>query len=350
MSVRLLATSDAEAWSAALPAQRSAYGSLGFARVQERAGQGEQRLLVVEVDGARVAYPLQLRTLTGLRFAAELGAGRCDSASPPFTGPLAAGELSEAQRDAVAGQIADALAAEGVVAEFAHLHPWSAEPALVGGADPDREIVWVDLTLDRERLWHDSYSKACRKNVNRAEREGVSVRAARDAGDIAEFHRIYTATMERNEALDAYFFERDYFQAIFEELPGSARFALAEHDGQVIAATLYLHDGDDVYSYLGGADHDHQQLRPTNAVVHETIGWAREQGKRRLILGGGYRPGDGIFRFKASFSPRRATLALVRRVHLQQDYDALVEAWRAQHRDAAPEATFFPAYRAAEPS
>jgi hypothetical protein len=87
-------------------------------------------------------------------------------------------------------------------------------------------------------------------------------------------------------------------------------------------------------------------VRPTNAVVHDTVRWAREQGKRRLILGGGYRPGDGIFRFKASFSPLRATLELARRVHLPADYEALVSAWRAHHGGSAPETGYFPAYRA----
>ncbi len=140
---------------------------------------------------------------------------------------------------------------------------------------------------------------------------------------------------------------RPYFQAIFEEMPSGARFALAEHDGRVIAATLYLHDSDDVYSYLGGADHEHQQLRPTNAVVHDTIRWAREQGKRRLILGGGYRPGDGIFRFKASFSPQRAELELARRVHLPDDLERLTEAWREHNGPGADPGDYFPAYRSA---
>ena len=40
MSVRLLTTADADAWNAALPAERSVFGSLGFARAQERAGAG----------------------------------------------------------------------------------------------------------------------------------------------------------------------------------------------------------------------------------------------------------------------------------------------------------------------
>ncbi len=342
-----LTTAEPDAWNAALAPERSAFGSLGFARAQERAGIGEHRLLVAEVDGARVAYPLQLRSLAALPFAPALRMAHWDAASPPFTGPLVDdGELRGTLMLTAATEIVALLAAEGVVAEFAHLHPFSAAPQLLTGVEPDREIVWVDLTIDPERLWRVSYSKACRKNVNRAEREGVTVRAARDETDIAEFHRIYTQTMERNEALESYFFDRAYFQAIFEEMPEGARFALAEHEGRVIAATLYLHDADDVYSYLGGADHDHQQLRPTNAVVHETIRWAREAGKRRLILGGGYRPDDGIFHFKASFSPLRATLQLARRIHLRDDYDALVAAWRAHHGDRAADSGFFPLFRA----
>src|ERR687892_659227 len=88
MSARLLTTADAAGWEEALPGAQSAFGSLGFARAQERAGAGEHRLLVAERDGARVAYPLQLRPLADLPSAAELDRGRWDSASPPYTGPL----------------------------------------------------------------------------------------------------------------------------------------------------------------------------------------------------------------------------------------------------------------------
>ncbi len=318
----------------------SAASSAALASLARRSARvaGQGRLLLL--DG--VAYPMLFRRLAGdLPFSVVVSEAVWDAASPPFTGPLVTGRPEPDAARAIAACLGD----EGVVAEFAHLHPWNAAPELVGG-EADREIVWVDVTLDPERLWRESYSKACRKNVNRAEREGVTVRAASNADDIAEFHRIYIQTMERNEALDSYFFDLAHFVAIFEELPGGARFALAEHDGRVVAATLYLHDSDDVYSYLGGADHDYQHLRPTNAVVHDTIAWARAAGKRRLVLGGGYRPDDGIFRFKASFSPLRATLELARRVHLPDDYDALVAAWRAHHGGPGDGGSFFPAYRA----
>ena len=343
----MLTTADAAAWEAALPASASIFGSLGFARVQEQMGAGEARLLVAETGGARVAYPLLLRPLEPLGLGAPQGA-RCDAASPPFTGPLVFGRLDAGREAELAEAIADALRAAGAVAEFAHLHPWRSRAALAGGGEPDREIVWVDTTLEQERLLRESYTHACRKNVRRAEREGVIVREAEGDADIEAFHRIYIATMERNRARREYFFGLDYFLAIRRELGAQARFAIAEREGVPLAATLYLHDDEDVYSYLGGADHAHQRLRPTNAVVHATIAWARERGKRRLVLGGGYRSDDGIFRFKASFSPLRATLALGRRVLQPSAYEVLVAAWRSRH--GAEPGGYFPAYRAAPPT
>ncbi len=324
MTARLLTTADPEEWERALPASVSAFGSVGFARAQRGVKDAESCLLVSD-NG--VATPLVLRSIEG----SDLR----DATTPSFTGPLVTGSSPDrSEGDAL-------LAAEGIVAEFNHIHTWRQTADV--GAQPDREIVWVDTSLEPDELWRDSYSKACRKNVKRSEREGVEVRAAESADDIAEFHRIYTLTMDRNEALEGYYFDEGYFQAIYEEMPDTARFAMAEHDGKVIAATLYLHDAEDVYSYLGGADHAHQDVRPTNAAVHQTIEWARGAGKKRLILGGGYTPDDGIFRFKASFSPERATLDLARRVHDQPMYNQLVSAWRK--RGGGEDTGYFPLYR-----
>jgi serine/alanine adding enzyme len=324
MRASLLTTADAEAWERAMPVSRNVFASHGFARAQERSGEIEGRLLI---DGNTVT-PLLVRPVPD--------SPHRDAATPPFTGPIITGG-----GPGNAAGSAELLAAEGVVAEFDHVNPWDATADV--GAKPDREIVWVDVARDAEELWRESYSKACRKNVKRSQREGVTVRVAESAADLAEFHRIYISTMERNDALQSYLFGESYFQAIFEELPDSARFALAEREGQVIAATLYLHDQENVYSFLGGADHAHQEVRPTNAVIHRTIEWAREAGKKRLVLGGGYQPDDGIFRFKASFSPLRATLELARRIHDQAAYDELVTAWR--ERGGTEDTGYFPLYR-----
>ncbi|MGH2963461.1 MAG: lipid II:glycine glycyltransferase FemX [Solirubrobacterales bacterium] len=342
----VLTVEDGARWREALPASESVFGSVEYARIQERHGGGAPRLFTLAVPGGSIAYPIVLRPVGELEFADRAAEGLFDAATPQYTGPFAPADLDADAREAFQAALSRWCRESRVVTEFGHLQPWRARTELLEGSalERDREIVYVDLTDDPERLWRDSYTHAARKNVNRARREGVRVRTAAGGAGARELHRIYEQTMDRQRARRSYYFPPSFFEAFVEELPDNSRIVVAEHGGRAVAATLYLHDDTDVYSYLGGADHDHRHLRPTNAVVDETIRWAREEGKQRLVLGGGYRPGDGIFRFKASFSPLRAELRLYRRVHLPDEYASLRDAWSARHGAATPD--YFPPYRA----
>ena len=345
---RVLGLDDEAAWRQALPADLGAFGGVEFARIRHLHAGVDPRLFVLDGAGGPIAHPLHLRST------AELGLGPgldrlYDAASPPFCGPRSSREPDAASASAFAQALATWCASTGIVTEFDHLHPWHArtQPLDEAGIELDREIVYVDLTLSDEEMWRDSYTHACRKNVNRARRQGVRVYAAEDDDDAREVHRIYAMTMDRRGALPEYRFGPEYFAAFGELMPSNSRILLAEHSGEVVAATLYLHDADDVYSYLGGADGAAQSVRPTNAIVDEIIRWGRSEGKRRLILGGGYGPDDGILRFKASFSPLRAQFRVYGHVHMPAEYEALCEAWRQRHgRDPDP-GGFFPPYRAA---
>jgi lipid II:glycine glycyltransferase (peptidoglycan interpeptide bridge formation enzyme) len=236
---------------------------------------------------------------------------------------------------------------EGIVAEFAHLHPWRGAREVL---DPNfclqnREIVWIDLTLSIEQLWHDQFQHSCRKNIARAVREGVNVLTDSSDGHIREFVKIYHGTMQVRQALPRYHFPYEYFCALRDELPQNARFVFAECRDQIVASTLYLYDDDDVYSFLGGADAAFQQVRPTNAVIWDTIQWARAAGRKRLILGGGYKPDDGVFRFKATFSRLRRAFHIYRRVHLEHDYAQLERRCREYYRVTELPSGYFPSYR-----
>jgi CelD/BcsL family acetyltransferase involved in cellulose biosynthesis len=348
MTAAEVLTADEDArWRELLPARESVFGSVEFASIQRRHAGAEPRLFAIGAPDGRIALPLYLRSTDTLPFADRVEGALFDSMTPEYTGPLARRALDPAARTAFAEALARWCADTGIVTEFEHLHPWKARTELLdpAGLEPDREIVYVDLTQDEERMWRESFTHACRKNIKRARREGVRVRDATSEVDARELHRIYALTMDRQGALERYHLPPEYFVSFLERLPDNSRILLAEHEGRVIAATLYLHDDDDAYSYLGGADHDFQRVRPTNAIVDEMIRWARGQGKRRLVLGGGYAPGDGIFRFKSSFSPLRAEFRVYRHVHLPDAYAALGDAWR-DHYGTEAEAGFFPPYRA----
>lgn len=340
----LIASSDAARWRALLPASRSVFGSVEYARIVERQRGYEARLFTLDTPGYRVSYPVFLRAIPA-QFNV-LGAS-WDTLTPEYTGPLLV-EGSDVNGLEFARAWSDACRAAGIVAEFAHLHPWDARLDCLDqlGISEDRDIIYVDLDLPVDVLREDSFNYACRKNLRRAQSEGIEVRPAQDRRDIIEFHRIYSSTMDRNNALNSYYFSLEYFMSFYEEMPDNACFMLAWRKGEAIAGTLYLHDAVDVYSYLGGADYEHQQMRPSNAVVYETIKWAQSLGKKRLILGGGYRPDDGIFRFKASFSPLRACFKVYRKIHLREEYESLIAAWTSGMGGHPATTTYFPAYRA----
>jgi serine/alanine adding enzyme len=339
--------SDEASWRTELPAGKSVFGSLEFALLAARHFGVSPRLLVMHFDHAPVVYPFFLRPLDKLAF--HHAVTGWDAVTPEFTGPFG---LTDAAATQFSESLSSAFRELGAVTEFMHLHPWDIEAGLLqnGVVKFNREVVWVDVTLSTDDLWENHFSYACRKNIRRSQAEKVCVFQASTAGDIKEFHRIYRLTMDRNQALSTYYFPLEYFSDIFETLPAHSRFVMAESAGQVIAATLYMYDEQNVYSYLGGADYAFQSMRPTNAIVYETIDWARRAGKRRLILGGGYRPDDGIFKFKASFSSLRKPFYTYQRVHLPEQYAQLEHGWRQHFGGSAEQVAYFPSYRTAAPS
>jgi serine/alanine adding enzyme len=338
----VLTTGDPRLWHSYLSARQSVYGSVEFSSIAEQ-HLGYSARLFVFIEGENfVVYPFFLRPVSELPFSDDARIKAWDSMSPEYTGPLALGTLTQDTVKGFRECFAEYCRQEQIVTEFAHLHPWrwSADLLVKENVFLDREIVYVDLTWPEELIWRDSFTAACRKNISRARKDNVRVFQATALEDVEQFYRIYIQTMDRRQALAKYYFPLSYFIAFFQQMPDNALFLLAECENQVIAATLYLHDDNDVYSYLGGADQTFQHVRPTNAIVYEAIRWAQRRGKKRLIMGGGYHPDDGIFRFKASFSPLRYRFHVYKHIHLPEKYAALCDGWAAHNLGG-----YFPTYR-----
>jgi hypothetical protein len=340
-------TDDSICWSSVLPTQESVFGSVEFARiVQEHLGY-QARLFVLQDQTCLIAYPFFCRPIHSLLLGEEESDHLSDTISPEYTGPLTRGTAGQSFAIEFLKRFSTFAFGQSMVAEFIHLHPWKAfTGALLGDCvEFNREIVYVDLTETDEQLWRMSFTHACRKNISRSQRERVRVFEAQTMGDVREFYHLYTETMDRRNALKFYYFSLEYFSSIFDQLRDNSRFVLAEYRNRVVAGTLYLYDRDDVYSYLGGADASFQQVRPTNAIIYDMILWGQRHGIKRLVLGGGYLHNDGIFRFKASFSPERAKFFVYKRVHLPEKFVSLCRSWSNISGLAPKTIAYFPPYR-----
>lgn len=347
MHTTVYTADDREAWEETLPARVSVFGSVGYARIVQRHTGYPARLFVAASDEGRIAYPFFLRPVGNLPFARQYEA-RWDTLTPEYTGPIGLGNVTPDLQHAFIEGWRQFCNEQRVVAEFMHLHPSDRCNGMLrlDNVRYDRDIVVIDLTLSEEELWRRSFGDQTRYSIRRAQREGVRVFTVQNADDVREFHRIYTKTMNRHRAHARYFFSFEYFWSFCEELPEHATFLLAEYSGHIVAAALYLHDDLEMYDFLAGLDIDYQRSRAAHAVVYAAIQWGQRHGKRRLIMGGGYRPNDGVFQFKASFSPLRLRFSTYRHIRNPALYADLCQAWTEYYGCSLPgDTAYFPAYR-----
>ena len=234
----------------------------------------------------------------------------------------------------------DTWAAEQkVISEFVRLALFEDQLLPYPGEREQRLVNVVrDLAPSADELWMDAEHKV-RKNVKRARASGVRVEFDEDGARLDDFLRLYAGTLDRREASSRYRFPREFF----ERLPDTRLYVHALIGDEVVSSELVLLSATNAYSFLGGTDSEAYAARPNDLLKWELILWLKQQGKRRFVLGGGYRPSDGIFRYKRSFAPNGLVPFYVGRRVLQQDvYEELA-------RRAGGDGDFFPAYRVEVP-
>jgi len=236
----------------------------------------------------------------------------------------------------------------GAISEFVRFSLFPEN--LLGGYPGERvfrmQNVVRSLDLAEDALWREMDHKV-RKNVKRARSCGVTIEKDPAGERLADFLRIYGATMDRRGASDGYYLPQTYFERMQRGLPGSHTWFHAWLDGQVIASELVLVSELYSYSFLGGTDSRFFESRPNDLLKFEIIRWSAEAGKRAYILGGGYASGDGIFRYKKAFAPNgEREFHVGRRVFDEFRYRTLIERRHGREPSWQPAADYFPAYRA----
>jgi hypothetical protein len=287
--------------------------------------EGEGRPLCAVDDG--VLYPFLLRR------------DPIDLVTPYGYG--GAFRTGEADGDAFWRAFDSWAAEQGVVSELVRFSLFP-DRLLPYPGDREQRLVNVvrDLEPSADELWMD-YEHKVRKNVKKARRSGLRVEIDETGERLNDFLRLYGHTLERRDAFDRYRFPRELFERIRDRLAGQFVYAHALDGDRVVSSELALVSATSVYSFLGGTEVTAFPLRPNDLLKVELIRWAEEAGKRRFVLGGGFRADDGIFRYKRSFAPHGLVpFEIGTRVLRPDAYEALVE-----RAGGNPEPGFFPAYR-----
>lgn len=283
------------------------------------------------------------------------GATACDLVSSwYYGGPLVAARDAE-RRPALVAAFVEAFdrfcCERGYVSEFIRFDPILGnhigfEDLL--GVRQEREIAYVDLARDEATIW-DEFEGRCRTSIRRARKDGVTVRQAESAADIAAFSAIYQAEMQRKSAPGHYRFDHNFFVDLLTiEFPEETTLFLAELDGRIVGGTICTHQFGIVHDYLMASDVDYWKHQPNNILLYEAILWAKRAGFQMFDLQGGR---ERVFKFKQAFSPLTRPFYVASMVHDQTRYNELSRMHREHEEScgASPldpaSKDFFPAYR-----
>jgi vancomycin resistance protein VanK len=110
-----------------------------------------------------------------------------------------------------------------------------------------------------------------RRNIKKADKAGVEVTVgdvtSAGAGDLKAFHDLYVHTAERDHFTPrplSYF--ETMFRALLAEEPDRIRLYLARHDGDLVAATIWIRVGTHTWYSYGASSTEKRDVRGSNAV------------------------------------------------------------------------------------
>lgn len=252
----------------------------------------------------------------------------------------------------------EAAAQRGIVSEFQRLTPLLPGVAGLIGSDDGLTVVnysetaVVDLQTGFDAWWTAAEGRV-RTAVRKAERTGhefaISPASHSSVDAAAPFRELYEATMDRVGADDYFRFSGDYYRHLVSGLGSRLWLGQVLRDGQCVAAALFIWWNDLLHYHLAGSDRDAARQGANALLVTGMIRQATARAASLLHLGGGLRPGDGLWTFKRGFATRSLPFRLATSVLLPGEYAALTSRAAAQlaTSEAALKASgYFPAYRA----
>jgi len=155
-----------------------------------------------------------------------------------------------------------------------------------------------DLNLMRtESELFTSLKDSNRRNINKAIKEGVSIKIDRSLSSLKSFYRLNCLTRKRHGLPPQPFF---FFKKVFDSVisKGYGIVVSAFHSNTMIAASVFFHFGVKVMFKYGASDMKYQNLRPNNLIMWEAIKWYRNHGYETLNFGRTELDNHGLLHFK----------------------------------------------------
>lgn len=227
-----------------------------------------------------------------------------------------------------------------IVSEFVRFHPlYDNVSDFENFYDTEaiRKIVITDLTVDD--VFQDQFSKSCRKKIRKLlKNELIEYEIIEQPQHIEDFYKVYYSTMDRNQADDYYYFDKNYFENALSLYRENIVQTNILYDSKVIASGFYFVSDGNIHLHLSGTLSEYLELSPAYLLRYAIIMWGSENGYSYVNNGGGRSrdENDSLFRFKSRFGKKLNDFYIGKKIYKPEVYNELSKNKTGE---------FFPAYR-----
>jgi len=163
---------------------------------------------------------------------------------------------------------------------------------------PSLSLYVHSLSLEKdEKKLLSCFRKSTKRNIKKAEKEGVDVSIYYSLESLREFYRLNCMTRKKHGLPPQPFL---FFKKIYEHIIAHKKgfVALASYGRRTIAGAMYFHIGKKAIFKYGASDEKHLNLRPNNLVIWEAIKWYKRKGFTNINLGITEPNNIGLLQFK----------------------------------------------------
>lgn len=313
----------------------------GYVKAFQIHGDGIPQLLFYEHSDLRAIYVYMKRN--------TIIDGLYDSISPyGYGGVLFEGNTSAENLNAFWNSYIEKMDDLNIVCNFVRYHPILNNALLmkeVSNVIDLGKTIALDLT-SHEIIWENIISKN-RNMIRKAEKNGIEIHHSKDYELFNDFIRIYNATMDKDEAVDYYYFGEEFYKSINNDLYDNYEMFYAMYDGKIIAMSIILFANQQMHYHLSGSLMEYRNLAPSNLLLYKAAIWGYEHGYKTFHLGGGVGSGeDNLYKFKAAFNKNSDyQFSIGKQIFNKEKYDELVNLRITEDSNFDINSSFFPLYR-----
>jgi len=240
------------------------------------------------------------------------------------------------------------LKEENIISAFIRYHPQLLNADSVRTLSPVIDLgLTIEMDLESEEVIWNNFIPENRNVIRKAIKNGISIYHGKELSLIDKFMIIYNSTMDQNQAKDCYYYGKEFYESIHNDLFDYYEMFYAEFEGEIIAMSIILFANKRMHYHLSGLKFEYRSLAPTNLLLFEAARWGSNKGFKSFHLGGGLGSGeDKLFKFKKAFNRNSGIqFSIGKQIIIPEMYDELVEIRKREDINFDVKSSYFPLYR-----